>query len=615
MKHWILIVLVIAAHGMAPRQAPLKWYKGNLHCHSTNSDGNTLPHIVASWYRDHGYDFVYITDHNVFTDPLEDSLKRVQSDTFLIIAGEELTGGLRVHANVFNTKEKIWVPRHFFHRLMYMQHHIDLARKNKLLVSFNHPNWYFSIAPMDLISIRGITHFELINGHPNVSNIGDKDHPSTEEAWDIVLSTGKQILGVAGDDCHNFKDSSMQAQPCWVMVKAEALTPNAILQAIQQGDLYVSTGPAIETYAVERGRMIVHSEDAVQIDFIGPQGKILETVQGKHAVHELDSGLIYTRARVTDAQGFNAWPQPVFMKPSNEYQKYEQDVSAWLPSIMEAEEFYRARDLEKALENYRSGLKKIPEVSPYKSSMGAVVYTRLARLMTALGKSGQGSAFLDSAASLSPSDILKRVIKKEQWIMTQSGDLKEGLHVAKAAFLSKSDRIVIDGEAKEKLWAQIPWTSFTVFRDYQKDVTEFKVCYDNKNLYVLLKGEKSDTAGLDRFSGDQHERISLHIDRERFYDHTYTLDNFSEGLIRASKNFKSENHYIMEYQIPVILLGNKDIKKGEIWNLSLARTHQKLGEFRENGWAKMKNTHRTTGWTARGGEAERPAHFGLLIFN
>ncbi|MFW6129458.1 MAG: hypothetical protein ACOC6P_04355, partial [Candidatus Aminicenantaceae bacterium] len=39
-----------------------KWYKGNTHCHTLNSDGDFYPRQVIRWYRDHEYNFLVISD-------------------------------------------------------------------------------------------------------------------------------------------------------------------------------------------------------------------------------------------------------------------------------------------------------------------------------------------------------------------------------------------------------------------------------------------------------------------------------------------------------------------------------------------------------------------------
>ena len=67
-----LSLLFLAALAVAltqtPRSAKGRWYKGNLHTHTLNSDGDSTPHEVATWYREHGYQFLVLTDHNHLTD-------------------------------------------------------------------------------------------------------------------------------------------------------------------------------------------------------------------------------------------------------------------------------------------------------------------------------------------------------------------------------------------------------------------------------------------------------------------------------------------------------------------------------------------------------------------
>jgi len=63
--------------------ADLHWYRGNLHTHTTESDGDSSPADVVRWYREHGYDFLVISDHNRVTT--------VHDDKLLLIPGEEVT--------------------------------------------------------------------------------------------------------------------------------------------------------------------------------------------------------------------------------------------------------------------------------------------------------------------------------------------------------------------------------------------------------------------------------------------------------------------------------------------------------------------------------------------
>src|ERR1051325_6758060 len=100
---------VVAINLNSPAQQPakqtekqLKWYKGNTHTHTLNSDGDSTPDEVVRWYRSHGYQFLVLTDHNYLT--AIDGLNALHgaADQFLVVKGEEVTeslGGKPLHIN------------------------------------------------------------------------------------------------------------------------------------------------------------------------------------------------------------------------------------------------------------------------------------------------------------------------------------------------------------------------------------------------------------------------------------------------------------------------------------------------------------------------------------
>jgi hypothetical protein len=59
---WLALVAPAVAAPDSPR-----WWKGNLHTHTLWSDGDEFPEVVAEWYRDHGYHFLALSDHNVLS--------------------------------------------------------------------------------------------------------------------------------------------------------------------------------------------------------------------------------------------------------------------------------------------------------------------------------------------------------------------------------------------------------------------------------------------------------------------------------------------------------------------------------------------------------------------
>src|SRR5262245_54304712 len=94
-----------AAH--APR---LRWYKGNTHTHTLNSDGDSSPDDVTKWYRQHGYQFLVLTDHNVLTSVEALNALHGLDDHFLVIRGEEVTdrfGTKPIHVNGFEVSRLV----------------------------------------------------------------------------------------------------------------------------------------------------------------------------------------------------------------------------------------------------------------------------------------------------------------------------------------------------------------------------------------------------------------------------------------------------------------------------------------------------------------------------
>src|SRR3989304_626366 len=115
MRRLILLVVLagiqisIVTAGQAPAPA-LQWFKGNTHAHTLESDGDSTPKVVARWYKDHGYNFLVLSDHNVHT--AIDTLNATYAvpGRFTLIRGEEVTSvfeGKAVHVNGIDTRERI----------------------------------------------------------------------------------------------------------------------------------------------------------------------------------------------------------------------------------------------------------------------------------------------------------------------------------------------------------------------------------------------------------------------------------------------------------------------------------------------------------------------------
>jgi len=308
------------------------WFKGNLHTHTANSDGDSSPVTVAKWYRDHDYDFLVISDHNVLTDPaplqrtIDKENKELGRKPFLLIPGEEVTDYLKegkhtrpIHLGGVGTTHKI--GRQGGKSVgEILQKCVDATHAADGLVHINHPNFGWALTADDLAAVKNVRHFEIFNGHPQVHNQGGSGHPSAEEMWDDLLGRGRLYYGMATDDAHHLKkwgpDSANPGRG-WVVVKAAKLAPEAIVSAIDRGDFYASTGVELDNVTMKQGKLSlkIHQQSnfGYRTFFVGKSGVILakddESLEPSYSLKPDD---MYVRARVVDSAGRMAWTQPLY---------------------------------------------------------------------------------------------------------------------------------------------------------------------------------------------------------------------------------------------------------------------------------------------------------------
>lgn len=101
---YVLATLLTSPAGAFAQSAPseLRWFKGNTHTHTLNSDGDSTPDEVVRWYREHGYHFLVLTDHNFLTSIEALNALHGADQKFLVVRGEEVTdqfGEKPLHVN------------------------------------------------------------------------------------------------------------------------------------------------------------------------------------------------------------------------------------------------------------------------------------------------------------------------------------------------------------------------------------------------------------------------------------------------------------------------------------------------------------------------------------
>ena len=287
---------------------PGHWYKGCLHVHSTASDGRLSPEEVQQWYRSRGYHFVALTDHNVPSQAL------TLAEDWITLAGIEIDGvdpalGL-YHVVGIGTD----VPWPAPESARSMQGTVDWLRAVGALVCTAHPYWSGQRSA-DLVGIEGCFALEVYNGGCEVDDARGFSHVH----WDDVLAAGRRLWGVAVDDAH-WRDGDHDAGLGWVWVKAQELTQQAILESLERGWFYASSGPQILDLWLDADRreLVVRCSPVSAIDFVGdgPFSKRLLASRGQsltEARYRLRKRQSYVRVACHDTDGGWAWSNPVFL--------------------------------------------------------------------------------------------------------------------------------------------------------------------------------------------------------------------------------------------------------------------------------------------------------------
>ena len=290
---------------LSAEQRPGRWYRGATHVHTLWSDGDAAPEMVAAWYRERGFDFVALSDHDALQQgewwfpvaggsPLSERAVAAIEDRFgedwptfaevdgggramrlktfaelaayfdapeeflLLSASEITTGGGNPHVLALNLRDAIPGVARQAEQGRVLQGYLDQIHEQAakhavpMLGTVNHLNWGDGLPARRLLDIQGLRLLEVYNGSDE-RGVGwpEKSRPNVERIWDIVLSLrlledpAFRLYGVASDDAHQYSHwGSAYANPGrgWVSVRAESLSAEALVRSMQRGDFYSSTG-------------------------------------------------------------------------------------------------------------------------------------------------------------------------------------------------------------------------------------------------------------------------------------------------------------------------------------------------------------------------------------
>ncbi len=295
-----------------PFDQPGRFYRGNIHAHSTRSDGLLAPGEVVAAYRDQGYDFLALTDHFMerFGFPVTDT-RPFRDDGFTTLLAAEIHGqGLR-NGGLWHILA-VGLPPDFEPQRPDENGPEIAARAHAAgaFVAIAHPAWN----GVTMHDVNTIADFDAIEIH-NEGHTNDSDRGNGWMLADALATAGKRFSTVAADDAH-FKDRPDRFGG-WLQVKAETLEPEDLLHSLKRGWFYASTGPELHDVAFTSDEILVECSPAKAI-MLGGRGSTCRYVRGegltRAAFPRAPFAGAFCRVTVIDDQGKKAWSNPLWLE-------------------------------------------------------------------------------------------------------------------------------------------------------------------------------------------------------------------------------------------------------------------------------------------------------------
>jgi len=299
---------------LPPFDKSQRFYRGNLHGHSTHSDGVLSPEEVVNFYRSHNYDFTCISDHlwsdkRFCADTVLDARHLNQAD-FITIPSAEIHCRGKAYAS-----DGLWhivangLPLDF--AVAADDEPVDVMIRRAMdagaYVTVAHPEWY-AMSSTEAQSVAHAHGVEILNYSCVISSA----RGSGIAIADVLLNEGYRISFTATDDSHF---EIPDAGGGWVMVAADALNADDIITALKEGRHYSSTGAELKSISLEGKKLIVETSPADHI-IVSGSGNAAMSVNGgglSRAEFDLTSfNSAFFRVTVRDHLGHQAWSNPYF---------------------------------------------------------------------------------------------------------------------------------------------------------------------------------------------------------------------------------------------------------------------------------------------------------------
>lgn len=319
------------------------FYKANLHCHTTLSDGQYTPEEIKELYKKQGYSVVCFTDHEVLI-PHEE----LNDDGFIALHGYEMaikkepeksTGyfmpvyhfnfiaedqGNRIMPRCYLNSSSSYVNGRYWRETLkpydpndvmeetkydveWINDYLSAVKNAGFLITYNHPQWSLHSVE-DYVGLKHLHAIEAMNG--GCAAMQD----NTSLHFEQMLRRGMNVVPVGGDDTHKPSDCFL----AWTMIKAPELTYDALIAAYKRGDCYASEGPEILGLSIEDGEIVVKTSPAARIA-LRTEGRFTAKIKDEnaelteaHFAYTPEKFGRYLRVEVRDAKGRFAYSRAYF---------------------------------------------------------------------------------------------------------------------------------------------------------------------------------------------------------------------------------------------------------------------------------------------------------------
>jgi len=282
-----------------------QWLKGNVHIHSTESDGGKTPAELAEMYAGAGYDFLCRADHWVASDVAAEAAEfpLIWLDGIEIDGADH--GGSRYHVVCLGRFTGL-------SREMGLVAGLEAARAQGGFLILAHPHWMGNtIEDARRWGFHGVEVYNHVCRWLNGKSDGTVH-------WNKMLEACPDTLGFAVDDSH-IRDDHPGWNGGWIMVNVRERSAEAIMAAICSGNFYSTTGPEFQTIELQGNSVSVRTSPIRFARLVGAAwdgqrvGSFEEGKLISEATFELPDDWPYVYIELEDAQGRRAWTNPLFV--------------------------------------------------------------------------------------------------------------------------------------------------------------------------------------------------------------------------------------------------------------------------------------------------------------